>query len=72
MAYKKKTNTTKRPSHDIFHAIPNKAEEGKSFWTKIGAAWENSDGSLNLKFNYLPTDLDNKDNTIQIRKVEEK
>ena len=34
------------------------------FWTRIGVAFENSDGSLNLIFNYWPTA---RDTTIQIR-----
>jgi len=29
----------------------------KNYWTRIGVAYENSDGSWNLRFNYFPTDL---------------
>jgi hypothetical protein len=36
----------------------------RSFWTRIGAAFENSDGSLNLIFNFVPVDPQT---TIQIR-----
>jgi hypothetical protein len=36
----------------------------KSFWTRIGAAWENKDGSLNVKLDFLPTAMDT---TLQIR-----
>ena len=37
----------------------------KSYWTRIGTAYKNRDGSLNLRFNYLPADLAN--TTIQVR-----
>jgi hypothetical protein len=36
----------------------------QSFWTRIGVAFVNADDSLNLVFNFLPTDPDT---TIQIR-----
>ena len=36
----------------------------QSFWTRIGVAFENSDGSLNLLLNFVPTDPET---TIQIR-----
>jgi hypothetical protein len=36
----------------------------QSFWTRIGVAFENNDGSLNLLFNFVPTDPQT---TIQIR-----
>lgn len=36
----------------------------KSYWTRIGVAYENSDGSWNLRFDYLPTDVGT---TIQLR-----
>ena len=29
---------------------------GKGFWTRIGTAFQNQDGSWNLRFDYLPTD----------------
>jgi hypothetical protein len=29
--------------------------EKKSYWTRIGVAFENADGSWNLRFDYLPT-----------------
>lgn len=38
---------------------------GPSYWTRIGSAYKNRDGSLNLRFNYLPADLAN--TTIQVR-----
>jgi hypothetical protein len=36
----------------------------QSFWTRIGVAFMNNDGSLNLLFNFTPTDPQT---TIQIR-----
>jgi hypothetical protein len=39
----------------------------KSYWTRIGVAYENSDGSWNLKFDYLPADLGA--TTVQLRDI---
>lgn len=36
----------------------------KGFWTRIGTAFQNQDGSWNLRFDYLPT---NSGITIQMR-----
>jgi hypothetical protein len=36
----------------------------KNHWTTIGVAFENDDGSFNLRFDYLPTDSAT---TIQLR-----
>ena len=36
-----------------------------SYWTRIGSAYRNRDGSLNLRFNDLPADLAN--TMIQVR-----
>jgi hypothetical protein len=36
----------------------------QNYWTRIGTAFENADGSLNLKFDYRPVDADT---TIQLR-----
>ena len=38
------------------------------FYNKIGAAWENKDGSMNLNFDFLPTDPSA---TIQLRPLKE-
>ena len=45
-------------------------DDKKTFWTKIGVAFQNKDGSYNLRFEYLPTDLAN--TTIQFRDFKEK
>jgi hypothetical protein len=39
--------------------------EDKSYWTRIGIAFTNKDGSLNLKLDFFPTDILN--TTIQVR-----
>ena len=44
-------------------------EDKKSFWTRIGTAFPNKDGSYNLRFDYLPTDPGT---TIQFREVQPK
>lgn len=36
----------------------------KSYWTRIGIAFENKDGSYNMLFDYFPT---NPRSTIQLR-----
>jgi hypothetical protein len=44
-------------------------EEKKSYWTRIGVAFENRDGSWNPRFDYLPV---RPDTTIQLRELREK
>ena len=39
-------------------------EADRGFWTRIGTAFENRDGSFNLCFDYCPTDAQT---TIQMR-----
>ena len=41
------------------------AGETRTFWTKIGVAFENRDGSFTLRFDYVPAHL--ADTTIQMR-----
>ena len=45
---------------DIFHVAEGK--DGKSYWTKIGTAFVNRDGSLNAYLDLVP-----RDGKIQIR-----
>lgn len=54
---------------DVFH-IEKDPKGGKSRWTKLGVAFINQDGSLNLKLNALPPrcDFDN----VQIREHTER
>ncbi|MEE8508474.1 MAG: hypothetical protein V3T07_05360 [Myxococcota bacterium] len=44
----------KREYKEIF-AIMERG--GQSYWTRVGAAFPNRDGSLALVFNFLPTDV---------------
>lgn len=41
--------------------------DAKKFWTRIGVAFENRDGSWNLRFDYFPT---NPATTVQLREME--
>jgi hypothetical protein len=54
---------------DVYTIMDAKAKEGKekSVWTKIGSAFDNKDGSLNIYLNALP--LNGK---LQIRERKEK
>ena len=45
-------------------------ENKKTWWTKIGVAFPNKDGSWNLRFDYLPARL--ADTTIQLREFDPK
>jgi hypothetical protein len=41
----------------------------RDFWTRIGVAFENNDGSYNIKLDYLPT---NKDTSLHMRLPKDK
>ena len=45
-------------------------DEKKSYWTRIGVAFENRDGSYNLRFDFLPARPET--TTIQLRDFEAK
>lgn len=45
--------------------VVTRGEGKKGYWTRIGTAFRNRDGSLNLRFDYLPADLGA--TTIQVR-----
>ena len=48
----------------IFHIVEsNRGGEVKKFWNRIGTAWVNNDGSMNLNFETFPCDGKN----VQIR-----
>lgn len=49
----------------LFGVVQREGME-KGFWTRIGTAFQNQDGSWNLRFDYLPTD---RGVTIQMRPV---
>ena len=48
----------------------NGADGKKTWWTRIGVAFQNKDGSYNLRFDYLPTRLS--ETTIQLREMDPK
>ena len=43
------------PTHTCF-SIRERGDGKKAFWTAIGSAWTNKDGSLNLRLDALPVD----------------
>ena len=45
-------------------------DQKKSFWTRIGVAFENRDGSFNLLFDYIPARMQG--TTIQLRNFDPK
>ena len=45
-------------------------DEKKSYWTRIGVAFENRDGSYNLRFDYVPARMG--ETTIQLRDFDAK
>lgn len=49
----------------LFGVVQREGME-KGFWTRIGTAFQNQDGSWNLRFDYLPT---NPAVTVQMRPV---
>lgn len=52
-----------KPTHDVFTIIEKDGDQ-KNYWLRIGAAWTNQDGSLNVTLNALPIGTQ-----IQIREV---
>jgi len=41
---------------EVYTIIPSNKKDKKPFWQKIGAAFDNEDGSLNVVLNCLPLD----------------
>lgn len=57
---------SRKPTHEVF-AVEAGTNGGKSFWTKIGAAWPHEDGKgFSVKLALLPV----AGQTIQLRVVE--
>ena len=52
-----------QPTKEIWGARDIEGRD-KGVWTRIGTAFENKDGSWNLRFNYWPASADT---TIQLR-----
>lgn len=60
--------STKKNMKQIVAAVERvKGTDSKSYWTRIGTAFENSDGSWNQLFDFYPT---NPSTTIQLRDIE--
>ena len=47
-------NGSRKPSLHAFHV--RESGNGKSFWTRIGAAWSNKDGGFTLQLDCVPLD----------------
>jgi len=47
--------TNNKPKYEIFH-VRDSNNGGKGYWTKIGAGFENKDGSVNMVFDCIPVD----------------
>jgi len=51
-----------RKNYKVVYTIVQRARDGKRFWLRIGAAFLNRDGSLNVQLDAMPTN-----GTLQIR-----
>lgn len=62
---------TASTTHKVIYGITERGEGNnkKSYWTRIGVAFENKDGSFNMRFDFIPT---SPDTTIQMRDPREK
>ena len=60
-------NGTQKNMKQIVAAVERKMGDGevKSWWTRVGVAFENQDGSFNLLFDFIPTDMQG--TTLQLR-----
>jgi hypothetical protein len=68
-AHKAITMSNEKKMMQIVGAISRETdEEKKTFWTRIGVAFQNKDGSWNLRFDYVPARL--ADTTIQLREFD--
>lgn len=60
--------STKKNIKQIVAAVERgEGDSKRTFWTRIGTAFENQDGSWNQRFDFLPT---NPATTIQMRDIE--
>ncbi len=64
-------NGTQKNMKQIVAAVERKAAGGetKTWWTRVGVAFENSDGSFNLLFDFVPTDMQH--TTLQLRDIDQ-
>jgi hypothetical protein len=57
-------NRSDTKPYKVVYGIVQREGMEKSFWTRIGAAFENRDGSVNMKLDFLPASAET---TLQIR-----
>ena len=63
-------NETKKLMQLVAAVERTVGEKKKTWWSKIGIAFQNKDGSWNLRFDYLPARMS--DTTIQLREMDAK
>lgn len=51
-------------THKAVYTIVDRQRDGKKYWLRIGTAFENRDGSLNLYLDAVPTN-----GTLQVREA---
>ena len=44
-----------KPTHTCY-SVRTRGEDRKPYWTAIGSAWTNKDGSFNVRLDALPID----------------
>lgn len=62
--------TDKKMKQIVAAVERGEGEAKKSYWNRIGVAFENRDGSYNLRFDYVPARMG--ETTIQIRDFDAK
>jgi hypothetical protein len=62
------TNDKKKMKQLVAAIERGEGDDKKTFWTRIGVAFENRDGSYNLRFDFIPARLDA--TTVQLRDFE--
>jgi hypothetical protein len=62
--------TDKKMKQIVAAVERGEGDNKKSYWTRIGVAFENRDHSFNLRFDYFPAHLDR--TTIQLRDFDPK
>jgi len=50
------SNLAKGTRLDVFSIREARKEGGKAFWIRVGSAWVNQDGSINVTLDALPVD----------------
>jgi hypothetical protein len=64
------TNSTQSNMMQLVAVVERgEGDNKKNYWTRIGVAFENRDGSWNLRFDYFPT---RGETTVQMRAIDPK